>query len=227
MCGKKLMIKSLLLAALTLPMGCRDKHESETANGILQITIKEQKNINSGIRAYLFLNDSLYGKTDVQGTYENNSIKAGKYTLTCSAINFRDTFLRITIFGGDVTKLHFALLPDSSFGTVYGEFQDLQLFNQRAIDKPQINNWDEHEIYDGVTGATIYKVAYPDPIPPRTVSLDDSIIAVTDGFAQYWFTIQSGTYLITGACDGYNDTTRIIKVMPGSKNYINFFLRKE
>lgn len=214
----------MLLAALTLLMGCRDKHEPEPA---LQITIKEQQNSNSGIRAYLFLNDSLYGKTDVHGTYENNSIKPGKYTLTCSAINFRDTSLIITIVAGEPTKLHFYLLPDTSVGTVYGEFQDLKLFNQKAANKPKMKTWDEHEIYDGVTGATMYIITRPDPFPPRTVSLDDSIIAVSDGFAQYWFKIQSGTYLITGACNGYTDTTRLIKILPGSKNYINFFLTKK
>jgi hypothetical protein len=223
---KKITVKrSMFLAALTLLMGCKDKPEPVT--GQLQITIKEQQNSNSEIRAYLFLNDSLYGKTDVQGTYENNFIKTGKYTLTCSAINFRDTSLIISIVAGKSTKLHFNLLPDTSVGTVYGEFQDLLIFNQKATNKPKILTWDEHEIYDGVTGATMYKIAYPDPFPPRTVSLDDSIIAVSDGFAQYWFTIQSGTYLITGACNGYNDSTRIIKILPGSKNYINFFLRKK
>lgn len=227
MLKKVTVIKSILLAALTLFMGCRDKHEPEPATGQLQITIKEQQNSNSGIRAYLFLNDSLCGKTDVHGIYENNSVKTGKYTLTCSAINFRDTTLSITITGGEATKLHFYLLPDSSVGTVYGEFQDLLLFNQKAANKPQMKTWDEQEIYDAVTGATMYKIAYPDPFPPRTVSLDDSIIAVSDGFAQYWFTIQSGTYLITGACYGYADTTRIIKVLPQSENYINFFLRKK
>jgi hypothetical protein len=227
MMKKELMITSMLLAAITFSMGCKDKHEPETGAGLIQITINERLNSNSGIRAYLFLNDSLYGKTDVQGNYENNSIKAGKYTLTCSAINFRDTSLRITIFSGVVTKLHFALLPDSSFGTVVGEFQDLQLFNQKLVDKPQMNTWNDSNICDGHTGATMYSIAYPDPFPPRTVKLDDSVIAVSDAFAQYLFTIQSGTYLVTGTCDGYNDTTRIIKVLPGSKNYINFFLRKK
>lgn len=217
----------MLPAALTLFMGCRDKHWPEPLTGQLQITIKEQQNSNSGIKAYLFLNDSLYGKTDVHGTYENNSIKTGKYILTCSAINFRDTTLNITINGGEFTKLHFYLLPDTSVGTIYGEFQDLLIFDQKLINKPQMKTWGEKEIYDAVTGATMYKIAIPDPYPPRTVSLDDSIIAISDGFAQYWFTIQSGTYLITGACNGYNDTSRIIKVLPGSNNYINFFLRKK
>lgn len=207
--------------------GCKDKDEPDTTSGKLLITIKGQQNSNSGIKAYLFLNDSLYGKTDAQGTYENNSIKTGSYTLTCSAINFKDTSLNITIVGAETTKLNFYLLSDTSVGTVYGEFQDLMLFKQKSVNKPQILTWDEHEIYDGVTGATIYKIGYPDPIPPRNVILDDSILAVSDGFGQYWFTIQSGTYPVTGACYGYSDTSRIIKILPGSNNYINFFLRKK
>lgn len=227
MLRKFILLIPIILAAICILNSCKEKDKPDTTSGQLLITIKEQQNSNSGIRAYLFLNDSLYGKTDVQGTYENNSIKTGSYTLTCSAINFRDTSLNIKIVGGEATKLNFYLLSDTSVGTVYGEFQDLAIFKQKSANKPQMLTWDEHEIYDGVTGATIYKIGYPDPIPPRNVILGDSILAVSDGFGQYWFTIQSGTYPVTGACYGYSDTSGIIKILPGSKNYFNFFLRKK
>ena len=221
-----IFLKVLLIACITLLSDCKNNHESEQGNGYFMVTVKQYNNPNLGLKAYIFLKDSLYGITDARGIYENDSIPSGRYLLTCSAINFRDTTLNIVINEGKSTKLNLSLLSDSSIGTVYGEFQDLIIFNQKSIDKPELKTWNEEQVYDAVTGATIYKINRPDIIPPRTVSLGDSIIAVSDGFGQYWFQIQSGTYQVIGACDGYLSSSRVIKVLPGSNNYVNFFLKK-
>ena len=221
------LIKPVILVILTIMLGCKDKQVLESGTGKFQVTVKEKQYENIGIEAFLFLEDSLCGKTNVQGIFESNLLNSGKYVLTCSAINFRDTTLNIKIVAGETTKINLNLLPDNSTGIVDGEFQDFELFKQKAIAKPQINTWDESKIFEGVTGATMYRIEIPDPIPPRTVRLGDSILAVTDGFAQYRFIIQSGTYLIKGSCEGYYDSSRVIKVLPNTRNFVNFFLRKK
>jgi hypothetical protein len=223
----KLLLKDIVVVLIFLLIGCKDKEEPLPTHGYLNVTVKSLSDNKPVGKSYIFLNDSLYGKTNESGVYLNDSVKPGNYTLTCSAINLRDTSLTITINVGVKTRLSFLLTVDSTLGMVLGEFQDLTVFRQKAITKPQIIKWDEKQVHDGVTGATIYKITYPDPIPPRTVSLDDSTLAVSDGFGQYWFKIQSGTYLIKGACNGYSDASRLIKVLPGSKNYFNFYLEKK
>jgi len=209
--------------------GCKDKNDNEKTKTQLTINVKEFNNRNSGIKAYIFLDDSLYGKTDEKGIFVNNSVKSGNYTLTCSAINFRDTTLQIILIGGKKAQFDFNLLPDSTKGKVFGEFQDMTLFREKSIVKPEITTWDEHKVYDATTGATICYKSLPDnlPIPERSVSIEDSLITVSDGFGQYYFQIQCGTYVITGACDGYTSVSRVIKVLPDSKVYANFYLERK
>jgi hypothetical protein len=222
----KPIYKGVVFILVLVLIGCKDKDNPVLTNANLHITIKSKAGNNPISKAFIFLNDSLYGKTDSKGIYSLDSISPGIYTLTCSVINFRDTTLEINITAGNTTQLNFSLVADTSFGKVFGEFQDVAIFEQKSIDKPVIKTWDELQIYDGVTGATMYKIGYPDPIPPRTVSLGDSIISVSDGFGQYYLKIQCGTYLITGACEGYTSSSKIIKVLKDSKTYANFYLEK-
>ncbi len=207
-------------------IGCKDKDELEPTKGYLHLTVLSQANNNPVANAKVILNDNLYGQTDETGKYANDSMSTGNYILTCTAINFLDTSLTITIRGGQITQVNLAMIADT-FGKVFGEFQDLILFNQNAVDNPKLKTWDEEQVYDGVTGATIDKFGFHHDVPERKVISDDTILTVSDGYGQYYFKIQSGTYLLTGSCDGYADTSREIKVLPGSSNYVNFFLRKK
>jgi hypothetical protein len=64
-------------------------------------------------------------------------------------------------------------------------------------------------------------------VPERQVFLGDSLLTVSDGFGQYWFELQSGTYWIRGSCEGYKDVSQVVRVLPDSKTYYNFFLPRE
>lgn len=217
----------VFIAVLVFLNSCKDNNETDQTKGTLTIYVSELKNNNSGIKAFIFIEDSLYGKTDEKGKYINNSVKPGNYNLTCSAIDFRDTSLQIKIVGGENTQFNFYLKSDSAKGKVFGEFQDMTLFRQNAINKPAINSWNERQVYDGTTGATMcYKFLQKD-VPERRVSTVDSILAVSDGYGQYYFQIQCGTYVITGTCDGYNSVSKTIKVLPDSSIYANFYLEKK
>jgi len=45
-----------------------------------------------------------------------------------------------------------------------------------------------------------------------------------DVYGQYWIKIQCGTYPLTGKSDGYSSETEVVKVLPSSKIYNNFYL---
>jgi hypothetical protein len=205
---------------------CKDKENPVLTAANLHISIRSKAGNNPIGKAFIFLNDSLYGETDSKGLFALDSISPRSYSLTCSVINFRDTTLQIVIATGKATQLYFSLSADTSYGKVFGEFQDIAIFRQKAVNRPELNTWDEQEVYDGITGATIYKIGYPDPIPARTVSLEDSVITVADAFGQYYMKMQCGTYLITGACEGYKSYSKIIKVLKDTKTYMNFYLEK-
>ena len=178
--------------------------------------------------AYLFSQDSLLANANEQGKYTITSIEEGSLTLTCSALNYRDTTVQVQVQGGQTVIVDFMMTPDSTMGKVFGEFQDMNLFADSLKTNPSLANWDAKYIFDAVTGATIQYKTLKYPVPDRKVYLGDSLLAIADAWGQYWFKIQCGTYRITGSCDGYNDASRVIKVLPDTRVYVNFFLtRKE
>lgn len=201
---------------------CKD---DDTVNKkiVVKVNVKSLSD-KKGINAYIFLNDSLYGTTDSSGSFSLSSLNPGNYALVCSAINYRDTSVQVTI-GNDPVNIDFYLAKDSSVGKVYGEFQDMFIYEQKLIENPEISTWDEKQKFDAVTGATFY--SKPDTLPARYVIMNNDTLAVSDGFGQYWFKIQCGTYYITGMCNGYSNSSGIIKVLPGSKVYRNFYMQKK
>jgi hypothetical protein len=222
----KVYLQAAVFIIISLSISCKDKNDSVSGFGQIKVYTKSLSGSNP-VRAYIFLNDSLFGKTGENGIYLKDSINPGNYHLICSAINFHDTSLDVVISSGNITELEFRMTVDTTLGQVYGEFQDMTLFRQKAIDKPVMNTWDERMVYDATTGATIFKLGPQTGVPARNVSLDDSIIAVADGFGMYVFKIQSGTYQIKGSREGYADALRVIKVLPGSNNCVNLFLEKQ
>jgi hypothetical protein len=222
---KKNLISVIALVIVLVFFTRCDNDEPEQGKGQLTVNVRELANNNTGIRANVFLDDSLYGTTDTNGLYMNNSVNSGNYTLTCSAIDFRDTVLKIKIISGENTKFDFYLT--STKGKVFGEFQDMYLFRQETEIKPEIKTWDEKQVYDGTTGATICYKFIQNGVPERSVSIGDSIITVSDGFGQYYFKIQCGTYTVTGTCEGYVSSSKVIRVLPDSKIYVNFNLERK
>jgi hypothetical protein len=174
--------------------------------------------------AYIFSGDTLLATTDEYGKFSISEIQENIYNFTCSALYFRDTTEQIHISGGKTVTHDFYLIPDSTTGLVYGEFQDLNLFNDSLVTHPGMADWDAEQIWQGVTGATLQTKTLHYNIPDRNVYLGDSLLARTDGFAQYAFRLQCGTYQIKGTCEGYYDATEVVKITPDHHSYVNFFL---
>ncbi len=175
--------------------------------------------------AYIFWGDSLLTTTDSQGAYHVDNVEPADYLLTASALFCGDTTLSVQVKSGSTTTLDFTLSPDSSIGRVYGEFQDDSLFQQRVLQDAGLASMTEKEICDGGTGATLQAKTLGYYIPDRTVSLGDSLLAYSDGYGQYWLKLPTGTYPLTGACEGYKSRTRVVTVPPNDgRVYLNFFL---
>ncbi len=177
--------------------------------------------------AYIIAGDNLLAITDENGAFDISAIEEGTYHFICSALFYADTVKELMIEADKTLEYNFSLVPDSATGKVYGEFQDEILWNQMLNEKPYLANWDADSVWAGVTGATLQTKTLGYEIPPRTIRLGDSLLAYTDGFGQYWFRIQGGTYPITGSCDGYQSVTKVVKAIPDQKVYLNFILPRE
>ena len=174
--------------------------------------------------AFIIHEDSLLTMTDMEGNYQV-SIEEGEYSLVCSAINFSDTILQIKVNGGEVVR-DFLIKPDDKMGFLVGEFQDMKIYRDSLVTKPELSQWDAKKVYDAATGATLqYKWLKVD-IADREVFVGDSLFGKSDAFGQYALFLQCGTYPITGKCDGYQSKRKVIKVEPASKAYLNFFLER-
>ena len=209
--------------------GCENSPEPKKTKGSISGIVRS-KNSGSALvnhRAYIFLQDSLIATSDVDGSYAISTVEEGSYLLTCSSLGYRDTTEAVQARGGKSATHDFYLIPDSSTGRVYGEFQDMGIFSDSLLSKPYLKDWDAKQIYDGVTGATIQSRTLMYHVPPREVFLGDSLVAISDDWGQFWLEIQCGTYPLTGRCENYNDVTLVVKVLPDSRIYVNFYLQRE
>ena len=177
--------------------------------------------------AFLILGDELLTITDESGTYEITSLDPGIYTLVCSAIDYGDKTIQVELEAGNVVSNDFLLSPYYSKGSVYGELHDQTLYNERLIDNPSMADWNGKELFDGVSGATIQTMTFGFDLPASEIYIGDSLFSVTDGFGQYWFDIQSGTYPLRVSSIGYKDSVKIVKVDPDTSFFANFILLKE
>jgi len=225
--NKKIFILSVAaLVSCFVFFHCENSTEPAETRGTVSGTITGKPSTLPSIvyPAYIFLADSLVTTTDGQGAFSIPNLEQGKHVFTCSALNCRDTLLQVNILGGQTTRLDIEMIPDTTQSRVYAEFHDLFLFRQMLEDDPSLDTWTQKEMFDGVTGATIQSKTLRYEIPDRTVHLGDSLLAVTDGYAQCWFDLQIGTYPIIGKCEGYQDTTFVVHVPADNRIYINFFL---
>ena len=170
-------------------------------------------------------------KGDIKGVVkainQNSSHEEGTYELICSALNFRDTIEYVKVVGGETVRHDFSLQPDSTMGRIVGEFQDLFIFKDSLQNNPGLADWDEKQIFDAATGATIQMKWLQDPVGDREVYLGDYLLGKSDAFGQYGFILQCGTYPVEGKCEGYISKTHIVKVLPDTKIYLNFILERD
>lgn len=174
--------------------------------------------------AYLILGDELLATTQEDGSYEISSLDPGNYSLLCSAINYGDNTVQVDVSQGETLSNDFQMLVDDRKGRVYGEFHDQELYQEQLISDPQKASWSEKELFDGVSGATI-QTSYDEPSSETYVG--DSLYAYADGYGQFWYDIQCGTYPVRGSAFGYGDSLLIISIKPESEIYINHILSKQ
>ncbi len=98
------------------------------------------------------------------------------------------------------------------------------VIEQKISQNSEIANWTEKQICDGVTGATIMEDNYDKEFQQPQLFIGDSLIKYADVYGQYWIEVQCGTYPLTGKCEGFSNKTEIIKVLPDSREYLNFYI---
>ena len=158
---KKIFAGFLCFSSLLLYVRC-EKSSTEPKETIGQLSGAVMSINGTTITpAYIFLKDSLLASADEMGGYSILSLQEGDYSLTCSALGYRDTTTLVTAKGGKTTNLNFTLTPDSSTGRVMAEFQDLVLFQQALTDNAELSGWSAKEMFDGLTGATLQSKTLP------------------------------------------------------------------
>lgn len=209
---------------LVVMLVCSSCVEETPTESILQGTVKNMLDDEIIHPAFLIQGDELLATTDENGTYEITSLDPGTYSLICSAVDYGDKTMQVEVKQGNVASYDFLLSPDDREGRVYGELHDRTLYEEELIANPSMAGWSEKELFDGVTGATIQTVTFGMDLPASELYIGDTLYSVTDGFGQYWFDVQSGTYPLSISSPGYRDTLMIVKVEPDTRIYANFIL---
>lgn len=176
---------------------------------------------------FFFLNNTLVQHSRDQGQYIIDSVTTGTHQLLCSIVNYRDTVISVKVTSSETTVQDFYLNNDSRSGRLYGEFQDVTLYEEQLLSNPSLANYNSKEIFDGISGATLQAKYLQYEVPPREVFLGDSLVATSDGFGQYWVNLPNGTYPFTATCQGYKSITTQFKIYPDSIQYLNFFLERD
>lgn len=215
------------LVFLVTMLICSSCDEESPVETVLQGTVRNMLDDEIIHPAFLILGDELLTITDEHGTYEITSLDPGTYSLLCSAIHFGDKTMQVEVEHGNTVSYDLLLSPDNSKGRVYGELHDQMLYNESLIANLSMAGWNGKELFDGVSGATIQTMTFGYDLPAAEIYIGDSLYSVTDGFGQYWFDIQSGTYPLMVSIPGWADSMRVIRVEPDSSIFVNFILSKQ
>jgi hypothetical protein len=212
----KLLLIAFVLVLISI--SCDKESQGET---ILTGTVENMVDGEAIFPAFLIFGDELLATTQKDGVYEIKSLEPGSYTLVCSAIDYGDKTIQVEVSEGETVSIDFQMSPDDRKGRVYGEFHNNALFLDQLTANPEKATWSGKELFDGVSGATI-ETSFD--MPSSTVLVGDSLYAYADGYGQFWFDIQSGTYPVTGTSSGYNDTMLILRIEPDTEVYANYML---
>ena len=209
----------LLLFAL---FSCKETEMPEFSEGIFSGEIRSSEG-EAIYPVYIFESDSLIAILRDNNQF-NLQLTKGEHEILFSAIAYKDKTILLD-FEEDIS-LEIVLDKSTETGKIYGEFQDSLLFQQNILENSELANWNEQEVLDGVTGATILEDNYKD-FEHAELFLGDSLLGYGDVYGQYWVQLQSGTYPITVESAGFKSQTRIIKVLSETKVYSNFYMAKE
>jgi hypothetical protein len=227
MCKPKLVKAAVILIASVCFSYLNCTKESNETEGSIAGVVTDQGSEAIIHPTYIFHNDTLLTTTNESGEYFISSLREGKYSLICSALNFRDTVEQVKVVGGGTVTHNFSLKSDNTTGRLVGEFQDMLIFNDSLQTNPGLAEWDAKQICDAATGATIQFKWFPDFRGTRVIYLGDDSLGISDAWGQYGFYIQCGTYCFTGTCDGYKSKTHVVTIFPDTKTYLNFLLERE
>jgi len=210
---------ALILIVLVGILSCKNPSSSKK-DGRLKGTITQ---IANNTPVYIIINDSLVCTTDINNNFSVD-LEYGDHEILLSAIGYLDENISVSINGNK--NMDIQLTENSETGRIYGEFQDLDVFQQRISQNSDLENWTEKDICDGVTGATIMEDNYEFEFKQPQLFIGDSLIKYADVYGQYWIEVQSGTYPLTGKCEGFSSKTEIIKVMQDAREYVNFYIKQ-
>ena len=212
------------ITSILLYAGCEDENQAWTLIQGSVLSMEGHKQVHS---AFLIIGNELLASTREDGSFEIDSHDPGLHSILCSSLGFRDTLIQIEVKEGALTELDFFLSADDSHGRVYGELHDQTLYNAQLAGNPSIAGWNGKELFDGISGATIQTMTFGSDLPSAEIYVGDSLIALTDGFGQYWVDLQAGTYPLHVSLSGYRDTIQIIQVKPDSDIFANFILSQQ
>ena len=214
---------SFLVCILTILL-CNSCDKESPTGTVLQGTVRNMQDDQPIYPAFLILDNELLATTNESGSYEINSLDPGIYSLVFSAINYADKTIQLELKEGHEQSNDVVLSPDHSEGRVYGELHDQTLYDEELLVNPSMEDWNGKELYEGVSGATIQTPTFGNDLPSSEIYIGDSLMELTDGFGQYWFDVQCGTYPLRVSSNAYRDTMQIIKVEADSRIYANFIL---
>ena len=218
----KINIKLVFIVILlTIIISCEDSTSPNNSGGVFSGTIISSSTSEPVVSVFIFMDDVYLGMIENSNSFAFE-LNPGEYEFIFSAIGFLDEIVSVTINGNYNQEI--VLTENSEIGRVYGEFQDSVKLEQKISDNNDIANWDEKEIYDGVTGATILEDNSSVDFQQAKLFIGDSLVGYADVYGQYWIKIQSGTYPLTGESEGFKNETKTIKILPDSKVYENFYL---
>jgi hypothetical protein len=173
---------------------------------------------------YIIEGDSLLSAVSKNNQF-SIVLEEGEHKIIFSAIGYADTIFLVQI-NGDI-QAEIQLKENKQTGRIYGELQDLNLFQQKVAGNKELATWSDKQIVDGVTGATIMEDNSSTNFEQAQLFIGDSLMGYADVYGQYWIQIQCGTYPLTAKSVGFLSETKLIKVLPDAKVYLNFFLSKK
>jgi hypothetical protein len=202
-------------------ISCENKVSPEKSKGLFSGEIYSADTGEPVYPVYVFEDDSLLS-TVYQNHHYSIELNQGYHEILFSAVGYLDTLISVDINGHLMIEIK--LTGNAETGKVYGEFQDLLLWQQRMAEDKDMENWTEQQIRDGVTGATIQEKNSNQEFQQAQIFIGDSLLGYADVFGQYWLKIQFGTYPLTGKSQGYTTKMKIVKVLPDSNIFNNFYL---
>lgn len=229
MLKRYIIIFLLITGIILIYVSCKHTSEPQETKGKIQGTVYNIVPDDTAMiyPAYIYIDDDLAAITDENGRYIIASLDKGIYHLKCisSSLYFKSAVDTVEITGVEINTSDFYL--ERGKGVIYGEFQDVDLLNEKLISFPSMEDWNCNQIYDGVTGATIIEKNLQMYVPIGEVYYEDSLLSTARAYGQFYRTLTCGKYSLTGSLEGYINDIQEVEVFNDSMHCVIFFLSRE